>query len=241
MKTIIIAAPSIDGKVSVWHATALSETAKLGVQLGVNVVAIYMSFDSLLQRARNDIFKLAYENKVDDLIFIDADIDWNPQDVFKLTNSSEDIVAVAICKKSDIEQYNVKAPSGIVIGENGLAEVEGVGTGFMRISKAAINKMWEVSAEYNEVGKQGTPSRMVFEIAVIDGNLFSEDIMFCKKWRDLGNKVYIDPSITAGHSGDKRYIGNIIDWLNRVAAYQAEQDNVASKPSLVTKTKQKKR
>jgi hypothetical protein len=83
MRKVIIAAPSIDGKVNVWHASALAETSKMGVNFGVNFIAIYMSFDSLLQRARNDIFKLAYESQVDDLIFIDSDIDWNPQDLFR--------------------------------------------------------------------------------------------------------------------------------------------------------------
>jgi len=216
MRTVLIAAPSYDGKVNVWHATALAETCKIGLSRNINVVVVYMSFDSLVQRARNDIFKLAYDNKIDDLVFIDCDQDWNPEDFFKMLSHDVSIVAAPVIKKSDDPQYNVKLLGDYVVQDNGLVEVDGVGTGFMRIRKDAIVKMWNNSKEYKESHKS-EPSRMVFQVEIIEGELWAEDMVFCYKWNKLGEKIYIDPTINCGHSGEKRWVGNFSPWIKEAA------------------------
>lgn len=212
MRTVMIASPSHDGKVNVWHASALTETCKIGLTKGINVVCVYMSYDALVQRARNDIFKLALDSKVDDLVFIDCDIDWNPNDFFRMLDHNVGVVAAPVVKKSDIEQYNVKMSEKFNIEENGLAVVDGVGTGFMRIRADIIQKVWDASVEYIEPHKEH-PIRMVFEVRIANGMLQSEDMSFCEKVMEAGEKVYIDPLIICGHSGEKRWIGNFYQWI----------------------------
>ena len=58
LRNVMIAAPSYDGSVSAWHVSSLVETAKLGLTKGINIIPIYMSYDALVQRARNDIWSL---------------------------------------------------------------------------------------------------------------------------------------------------------------------------------------
>lgn len=216
MRVVLVAAPSYDGKVNVWHATALAETCKIGLTKNINVVATYMSYDALVQRARNDIFKLAHDSTIDDLVFIDCDVDWQPQDFFKLLDHDVDIVAAPVIKKTDIaETYSVKALNGLKIEDNGLISVDGCATGFMRVRKPAVNKIWEASPEYTEKHKS-EPIRMVFDVKVVDGELISEDIIFCKNWIDMGGKIYIDPSINCGHSGEKRWVSNFSNWIEGV-------------------------
>lgn len=212
MRTVIVASPSHDGKVDVWHASALTETCKLGLTKNINVIAIYVSYDSLVQRARNDIFKIAYDAKVDDLFFIDCDQDWNPQDFFKMLEHDVPIVGAPVPKKSDNETYNVKLLGDFIVEDNGLVLVDGVGTGMMRIRRDAIETMWEMSEEYSEPHKS-EKSRSVFEIKIIDGELWSEDNVFCKKWIDAGGKIYIDPTVNCGHIGTKRWNGNFYQWI----------------------------
>lgn len=212
LRNVLVAAPSYDGTASVWHVSSLTETCKIGLANGINVTCVYMSYDALVQRARNDIFKLAVDSGVDDLFFIDTDVDWNPDDFFRLLNHDADIVASPLVKKSDLEIYAVKLTGDFVVEDNGLASVDGVSTGFMRIRKEAIQKLWEASEEYQEPHKQ-EPSRNVFEVKVVDGQLVSEDISFCQKWIDLGGKVYIDPLVNCGHTGSKRWVGNFYEWI----------------------------
>ena len=216
MRNVMIAAPSYDGTITVWHASALSETCKLGLTKDINVYCIYMSYDSLVQRARNDIIQLALEQEVDDLVFIDCDVDWTPEDFFKLLQHDVDVVGGIYPKKGDQEEYPVKALDGnLKFEENGLVEVEGIATGFLRLTKKAIQKVWENSQEYTEPHKP-KPIRMVFDIAIVNGELVSEDIIFCKKWRELGEKVWFDPSIKLSHVGTKRWNGDFLSWLEKI-------------------------
>lgn len=212
MRNVMIAAPSYDGKVGVWHAAALAESIKIGLMNNINILPLYVSFDALVQRARNDIFKIAHDSGVDDLVFIDTDVDWMPQDLFRLLNHDVDIVAAPVVKKNDNPTYSVKLLGQFTVEDNGLSSVDGVATGFMRIRKAAIQKIWDAAEEYKEIGK-AEPSRMVFDVKLVDGDLWSEDIVFCDNWIRQGGKVYIDPLINCGHSGEKRWVGNFYEWI----------------------------
>lgn len=217
MRTVLVAAPSYDGKVNVWHATALSETCKIGLTKGINVMAVYMSYDALVQRARNDIFALAVRSNIDDLVFIDCDVDWRPEDFFRLLDHDVAVVAAPIIKKTDHElTYSVKALGGLDMDESGLISVDGAATGFMKIRSDALHRIWEASEEYHEPHKEET-SRMVFEVKIVDGELWSEDISFCEKWISMGEKVYIDPAINCGHSGEKRWTSNFMEFRKVVS------------------------
>ena len=222
MRTVMVAGPSYDGNVNVYYASALAECCKIGLVHNINIIPFYIAYDALIQRARNDIFKIAYETQVDDLIFIDCDIDWNPTDLFKLLSHNVEIVGAPVVKKSDIEQYAVKVdpdkpidPDDITLWSGtGLAEVSGTGTGFLRIRKDAIEKIWKYSDQYTEPHKQ-TPMKMIFNVGILNGELCSEDIYFCESWKVNGGKIYIDPSINVSHTGVKRWSGNFYAWLKK--------------------------
>lgn len=215
LRTVLLAAPCHDGRIDVYHVAALAETCKLGLANGINVVPLYMSFDSLVQRARNDIVTVAVEIEADDLFFVDTDQDWNPQDFFRMLSHDVSLVAAAVPKKNDIEQYNVKLTGEFKIEENGLVAVDGVGTGMMRIRKDLLKKIYDASSEYKEPHKE-KPTKNVFEVKVVDGQLWSEDIVFCQKVRDLGETVYLDPLVNCGHSGPKRWVGNFYNWIKLI-------------------------
>ena len=101
------------------------------------------------------------------------------------------------------------------IDENGLIEVDGLPTGFLKISREALKKVWDASEEYTNENKV---ARMVFDIKIMNGQLVSEDIVFCRKWHDLGGKVYIDPNMTFNHIGIKKYGGNFMEYIKAIGA-----------------------
>jgi hypothetical protein len=89
-------------------------------------------------------------------------------------------------------------------------EVDLVGTGFLKISKKVAKAVWDISEEYKE---GNSLNKMAFEIKIIDGNIMSEDFVFCKKWKDLGGKIFIDPSIDPYHIGSASFKGNFKEYL----------------------------
>lgn len=214
LRKVLIGTPAHDGRVDVWYCNSLVNTIKMAPHFDTYIQPVYMSYDSLVQRARNDLVRLALEEKFDDLIFIDSDQEWNPEWVFKLLDYKEEVIGATVVKKSDQPMFNVKAlKTGLKQEQNGLMEVEAIGTGFLKISKSALEAVWEKSPEYINEGKK---CRMVFDVQLVNGELVSEDNVFCRKWRSLGNKVWIDPTMTCNHIGAKKYQGNFMQFVSQL-------------------------
>ena len=212
MRRVLIGTPSYDGRIDVWFANSLVQTVKIAEKEGIFVHAIYTSYDSLVQRARNSLIKLAIDGGYDDLFFIDSDTEWEPEWFFNILNRPEPIVGGALIKKTDKEGYTVKlVDKKLKYSEDRkLLEVDGVGTGFMKVSKFAFDKLWEASDEYTSEGEK---HRMVFDIKVENGDLISEDYVLCNKWKALGYKVWLDPTITCNHIGIKKFKGDFKKFI----------------------------
>ena len=101
MTKILIGTPAHDGRLDVWYTNSLINTVKMSFEKGVRIDPIYTSFDSLIQRARNSLFKIAVEQDYDYLFFIDSDVEWEPEWFYRILECPVDIVGAALVKKSD--------------------------------------------------------------------------------------------------------------------------------------------
>lgn len=213
-RRVLIGTPTLDGRVDVWYCDSLLQSIKMSLDKDVFLHAIYPSYDSLLQRSRNSLVKLALEQEFDDLVFIDSDIQWDPEWLFKILQMPEPVIGGALVKKSDTnEGYTVQLLNKDLKWNSTkeLFEVDGVGTGFMKVSRFALEKLWETSKPYtDESGEQ----RMIFDITINDkGELVSEDYTMCNKWKELGYKVWVLPEITCNHLGVKKWKGNFKKFI----------------------------
>jgi glycosyltransferase involved in cell wall biosynthesis len=214
VKKVLIGTPSYDGRIDTWFADSLVRTIKQADPKLINIHAIYPSYDSLVQRARNDLVRMAMDGGYDTLFFIDSDVEWEPEWFFRFLARPEPIVGAALIKKSDQESYTVKIiKKNLTKSEDDvLVQVDGLGTGFLKVDRFALEKLWLMSEPYVH---DGVPNRMVFDLKIVDGDLISEDYVMCHKWQSLGYIVWLDPSITINHNGVKKYQGNLSSFLQR--------------------------
>lgn len=214
MRRVLIGTPCYDGKVDVWFANSLITTVKESIEKDIFVHAIYTSYDSLVQRARNSLVKLALDGGYDDLFFIDADVEWETEWFFNLLERPEPIIGGALVKKTETEGYTVKLLDKELkwSEDKKLIDANGVGTGFLKVNRFALEKLWEMSDEYESEGEK---HRMVFDIKVENGDLISEDYVLCNKWKSLGYKVWLDPTITCNHIGIKKFKGNLKEFIKK--------------------------
>jgi hypothetical protein len=223
-RRVLIGTPTHDWKVDVYYANSLTGTLRLCMQNDIDLREIYLAGDAIVQNARNDLVKIALENGFDDLIFIDADQSWEPEYVIRLLSHPVDCVGAAVRKKTDQEElYNVRARGGIhtltTDTATGLmtAPDMALGTGFLRLSRHAMQVLWDNSEKY--IGFKGkSPSSWIFDIRPINGELVGEDTMVSDKLRQHGIDTYLDPTMTCGHFGTKNYTGNFKAWLDRMKA-----------------------
>lgn len=216
---LIIGTPSYDGKLDAWYVNSLIQTIKLSYEKNVDITTIWVSYDALIQRARNDTIAIAKTSECDALLFIDSDIEWDPAWVFEIIEKSEDVIGIPYPKKNDesLQFPIVKEDNNWDVQPNGLIEVAGIGTGFLKLSKAAINALWSSSPEYSEPGKSGE-KRMVFDIGInTERYLVSEDLMACWKLSQQGFKIWIDPSKTCAHNGFKKYMASFSNYVKGIS------------------------
>lgn len=209
---VLIATPAHDGKLDVWYTTSLVNTVRVAQANDVFIHPVFMSYDALVQRARNDLIALAIEGEYDALIFIDADMEWNPLWVMELLARPEDVVGGTARKKTDDAEIYVAKTSDLTVHENGLIKCDGLGTGFVKLSRKALLALWDASPEYRNEGKV---RRMVCNVEIIDGQLYSEDVSMFRKLNALGFECWLDPKMTCAHIGTKKFIGNLQNYLNK--------------------------
>lgn len=220
-RKVLIGTPCYDGRLEAWYVNSMRRTEALLAGHGIEITPVYMSYDALVQRARNDLVRIAIENGFDDMMFIDSDIEWEPEWALALLKHDVDCVGAAYRKKTDDQElYTVRAAQLPIPVEpvTGLWVVDGIGTGFVRLSRKALQALWDSCEEYENEGRK---CRWIFDVCVVDHRLVSEDNIMCEKLRRLGFRVYLDPSFTPTHIGIKKYRGDFQSYVERLTKEKA--------------------
>ena len=196
-RRVMIATPvGSDERTSIYYSDSLASTIKA---LWPTVEVFHFFITGNLCHARNQFVQLAVEGKVDDLLFVDSDMAWTPQDVIRLIGHEEHVVS-GVYRRKDDEQTIVALPkTDVAPDEKGRLEVRAAGTGFLRIDRAAYLKLWAGSETYERGGKK---FRAVFEGNNLETD---EDFSMCDRWRKMKGKIYLDTQVMVGHHGTKLY------------------------------------
>jgi hypothetical protein len=212
-------------------------------QLGIDWTVETMTNESLISRARNTLTAkfLATEGSTH-LMFIDADIGWEPWHLLVMLDQQKDVIGGLYPMKSLPIKWCV---NGIPGQENGtpdnpnLVEVTKTGTGFMLIKRDVFEKLDAhpaVKPFANDIGLDPALNKYMktyFDTAVREGRYYSEDWTFCENWRDIGGQVFVDKRVLLRHTGTYVFDAGVQDKLyqdlhaialtNAGAQAQAEQ------------------
>lgn len=220
-KHVFIATPTHDGNLCAEYVGSLLGSVAALVQNNIAFTHSLCTGNALIHDARNRMVSWFLDQKdATDLVFIDADIGWEPQDLVRLVKSPHDVIGGAYPqKREDIERYNV---AGLKPTGTGLIEVDYLGTGFLKISRRAIVKLYEVHADKKYGSPEGVECRGLFEAPIEDGKITGEDAMFCRRWRNTGGKVFMFPDMTLRHVGRKVWAGNFAEMVARETANRGE-------------------
>jgi hypothetical protein len=173
------------------------------------------------------------ESDADTFVFIDHDISWPAGALVNLIDMPVDLRCGAYPYRSDkmkAEPFPVlwdKSQSELWADpETGMLSVWGAPTGFMVCSRAMLVRMVEAYSVELEVTckdvKRGRYCALFAERWLrghdaSDGHelpaKIQDDYAFCRRWRDLGGQVWLQPEINFGHTGQKTFTGSVGAWL----------------------------
>lgn len=163
--------------------------------------------ESLVHRGRMEMVASFLKTDHTHLFWLDADIEFTPEDVAKVWNMDADIGVGVYCMKKRDEQWFAAWVNGELVKDldrfNGQpTEVDLAGTGFMCIKRNVIEALADKLESYD-----GPPGRVpaLFMTPIVDRCLMSEDYYFCKEARAAGFKVMVEPTVRLGHWGIYRY------------------------------------
>ena len=177
-------------------------------QLGIDWTMETMTNESLISRARNTLTaKFLHNKESTHLMFIDADIGWEPWHLLVMLNRDVDVIGGLYPMKSLPVKWCVNGFEGAEEGPDGLQEVSKTGTGFMLIKRHVFEKLDAHPATRPFINDIGLPAELnpymktYFDTAVRENRYYSEDWTFCENWRDLGGKVWVDKRVLLKHTG----------------------------------------
>ena len=215
---------------------------------GIGLHVALMGGDALITRARSRLAAefLAHEAATH-ILFVDADIGFAPENVFRLLDADKPVVAgVYPLKFIDWEKARAAAkadapdlmaaslgyvvrfiptPDHSVEVEDGIAKVAYAGTGFLMIRREAMQQVVdahpELRAKMGDMRDRLSPEAvMVFETMIEPqtGQYLSEDYAFCRRWHDLGGEIWADMEARLTHVGAAAYSGSLVQAMRAGAA-----------------------
>jgi hypothetical protein len=166
MSSIFIATPMYGGMCTGYYTQSLLQLSDLLKQNGIGNTFSFMFNESLITRARNSLTNAFLKHSdATHLLFIDADIHFNPQDVLNLLAEDKDIICGIYPKKeinwgsvkraveNNVPENELKHHTGsfvvnlvgyvgeVTVPVNEPAEIFNGGTGFMLIKREVFEKM----------------------------------------------------------------------------------------------------
>jgi len=240
MSCLVIGTPCYGRQVTDLYAGSLLKLQMACFHKGIRLQVQMKGSDALITRARQNIVAdfLSNEDSTH-LLFIDADIGFEPEQVFRLLDFDKDITAavypikrldwqkisrLAEAKRTPLEtaalSYMIEfAGNERIQVINGFAKVHYAGTGFLMIRRSALLAMIDHYPElrydhdHKPDDKQaGSPYRSALFNCLIDEATkvyLSEDFSFCKRWTDMGGEIWADLESRLTHVGTLSFRGDL--------------------------------
>jgi hypothetical protein len=201
---LVALVPSFDGRPQAQCELRLRELERMGIEVrrAGGHAAIDFARSLLATRALTDGF--------DELLWIDDDIVFEPEDVARLRGSGEALVAGVYPKKGRRELALHAAPgtSSFTFGpDGGIVEVRYAGTGFMYTHRRLYDAMAAELPTCNaHFGEPVVPYFLPFVVETEKGPWYlGEDYAFCERTRRAGFRVLVDTRVRLFHVGTYTY------------------------------------
>lgn len=185
-------------------------------------ISVQLSFCNHITYARNRLCAQFLESDFDDAVFIDDDVGFDAESVWRLHTSDKPVIGGVIHKRNpkpntDPHAWAFGWQKNPASDKSGL-EVDYVGTGFLKIAREALKTLIEKRPDLhrpNMVDQEGVAQPDYHRFFFFGPNEEGEDVMFCRMWREIGEKVWIDPGITLSHMGLFNFTGNVAECMQQ--------------------------
>lgn len=212
------------------YTVALAKSMMALPTWGVRVDLCLLTGNCHVDDSRDTLVNEFIKSDAEQMIFIDSDVGWEPETLMRLVKHERDMVAGVYPLKQALENYPVLTEPGTALwtDRDGLIEVRGVPTGFLKLSRRMVETMLEKHGSRKYRGAHQAPDEppisILFERTYEDKSRYSGDLAFCRKWKATGGKIYVDPEMLLSHYGESDWAGTLGDYWKRTHGVKAVED-----------------
>lgn len=213
--SVMIAMPCYDSvKVNTMVAVikVIQQLAKSGVAVGINTIK-----SPLIHQARNYLTSVFLDSDFTHLLFIDSDVEFEPEAVLRMLVAKKDLICTPYRVKSmDVNKkiYTVEIKEARRMEAGDIMEISAGPTGIMLIHRDVFKKIIEKFPELkikNSVFPQEGPDHQYyynfFDFKFEDGYSVGEDVSFCHLVGKAGFKLYANTASPTKHHGSYAWSG----------------------------------
>lgn len=236
---LVVATPCFGGQISVRYAGSLLKLQKrVRMYDDLDLQVLFKDGDALITRARASLVAQFLDDpEATHLLFIDADIGFEPEQVIRLIECGADMCA-AIYPIKHIDWDRVRALVGerrpnleaatlqyvlevedpkAVIARAGFVRVRYAGTGFLMVRRSVLERMCahypqlRYARDHSMEATVTSQNRYALFDCLIDenGTYLSEDFAFCRRWTEMGGEIWADLGSKLEHVGPMTFHGDL--------------------------------
>ena len=192
----------------------VQQLGKSGIEVGIQTMK-----SPLIHQARNYLTSVFLTTQYQYMLFIDSDVEFEPEAVIRMMVVKKRIVCTPYRVKSpeiDKHIYTVefKDPKNILVLAEGLVEIEAGPTGLMLIDRQVFEKIIknrpDLKIKNKAVPSPGASHEFYynfFDFGFNDGYAMGEDIFFCKLARDNDFRIFANIESSTAHHGSFAWRG----------------------------------
>jgi hypothetical protein len=235
---VFLATPCFGGLVAQHYMQSVLSLVQFAAQANFDITLALLGHDSLITRSRNTLVSQFLNTpSATHLLFIDADISFEPEQVYHMLRFDREFVAGIYplkviywsdpaLKRAVTARETFHGAPLLYVGtlctgaelerEGRFATAIYCGGGFMLLKREVIERMAAAYPEsrYSSVhaysNARSDENYALFE-CMIDKETsayISEDFAFCQRWRDIGGKIWLDTEGKLVHIGGYNFQGD---------------------------------
>ena len=213
---VFIATPTLSADVCHDYTASAYRTAEVLKDNGIESDLVFLAGCAAMDRARDILMDSFLKSEATHILQLDADLGWDAEGIVKMLKHDVDFVAGVYPVKQEVPKFLVNFNSE---RHNGLIGADGVPGGFCLIKRTAIEAMVyrypDLKAMGESDGVNGNVLSWLHTHEVKSGRVWGEDMVFCRRAKDAGISLWVDPTINLRHwNGTKCYdhtlIGNLV-------------------------------
>ena len=224
--SIFIAMPCYDSvKINTMLSVVklIQQLSKSGIEAGIHTMK-----SPLIHQARNYLTSVFLTTEYQYMLFVDSDVEFEPESVVRMLVSKKRIVCTPYRVKSpDITKHvytvEFKDPKNILVLAEGLVEIEAGPTGLMLVERTVFERIIKNHPEL-KIKNKAPPTadkshefyHNFFDFSFKEGYSMGEDVSFCRLARDNDFKIYANIESSTTHHGSFAWKGTFGESMKEI-------------------------